>query len=131
MKLATLVAAAVGIWWLVQDNRRVSAHNSIERDVQLIVENMPGLAWFTDARGRILYLNPSTLEYVGATTEDIERARMNDADDVGWRSLVHPEDADQAIAQWHHSVRDRRALQNPSSEFDGLMPPTTGFALLR
>jgi PAS domain S-box-containing protein len=103
-ELAALLATSVGIWLLVWDNRRVNSHAGIERDARLIVESMPGLGWFTDAQGRILYLNPSTLEYVGVTTQDIERSRMNDATDVGWKGLVHPDDAEHSIVQWRQSV---------------------------
>jgi hypothetical protein len=121
IKLAGLLVVGGGIWLLISSKRRAESDHGIERDTRLIVENMPGLGWFTDAQGRILYLNPSTLEYVGVTTQDIERARISDADDVGWRGLVHPDDADQAISKWQRSVNtgERYECEQRIRRFDG------------
>ncbi len=121
VKLAALLATALGIWLLASSHPRRDPDAGIERDARLIVESMPGLGWFTDAQGRILYLNPSTLNYVGVTTQDIERSRMNDAADVGWRGLVHPDDADKSVAQWHQSVTtgQRYEFEHRIRRFDG------------
>ena len=75
--------------------RRLEARRSAmlnEEKFVLLADNIPDLAWSCDASGHYDYFNSRWAEFTGSTgPETLE----------GWRSLLHPEDRDAAMARWH------------------------------
>ncbi|NEU99604.1 PAS domain S-box protein [Bradyrhizobium sp. UFLA 03-164] len=67
-----------------------------------IVESMPALAWFADVGGRFLYMNRSPRVVTGLPKEDLVPTKD---DEFGFRKVVHPDDLDQVLKAWRHSLR--------------------------
>jgi PAS domain S-box-containing protein len=68
-----------------------------------ILESMPGFAWSADAAGRITYVSPSTLAFLGSASEQLNASE--DEDEFGWRRVVHPDDYDRVAARWRHCLK--------------------------
>ena len=68
-----------------------------EAKYRAIGESLDYGVWICDAEGRNTYVSDSLLNLVGYTQEQF-------ADD-GWRGVVHPEEADAAVAAWRECVR--------------------------
>ena len=69
-RIAALLASALVISFLIHDYRSAASSHRTEDDTRLIVENMPGLAWSTDADGNFKFVNQSVMDYVGKPPED-------------------------------------------------------------
>jgi PAS domain S-box-containing protein len=63
-----------------------------ERQLQQIVDSIPGLTWRADAQGSITYWSQSFIDYAGATLEEIVG--------YGFMNYLHPEDRDHVMATW-------------------------------
>jgi PAS domain S-box-containing protein len=81
-----------------------------EDETRLIVESMPGLGWSTDPVGNFKYVNPSVLEYLGAPKEALDRAAGTNT--FGWESVVHPDDAENTVKDWLHSLKTGAPFQS-------------------
>jgi PAS domain S-box-containing protein len=73
-----------------------------EQQVRDLADAMPVLVARATAGGRIDYYNSTLLDYTGKTQEELDRD--------GWLSIVHPDDAADALARWE------RRLQTGESE---------------
>lgn len=67
-----------------------------------IIESMPGHAWSADAAGRLTYVSPRTLAFLGCAREDLDISAEEDG--FSWRRAVHPDDYDRAVAEWRHCL---------------------------
>jgi PAS domain S-box-containing protein len=63
-----------------------------ERDLQLIIDTIPALAWSARPDGFAEFFNQHYLDYVGLSAE---QARA-----WGWTAAVHPDDFDSVAAAW-------------------------------
>jgi len=81
-----------------------------DREVRLILENMPGFAWSAGQDGKLRFVNPRFLEYTGKRIEDVARTEV-----------LHPEDVDHTVKAWSHSVGtgDPYAVEHRVRRFDG------------
>jgi PAS domain S-box-containing protein len=81
-----------------------------EREVRLILENMPGFAWSAGQDGKLRFVNPRFLEYTGKRIEDVARTEV-----------LHPEDVDHTVKAWSHSVAtgDPYAVEHRVRRVDG------------
>jgi PAS domain S-box-containing protein len=68
-----------------------------------MVDSTPLMMWITDEEGRIQFANRAYLEFFNVAQEHV--------DDFHWRSMLHPEDADQYIATFADAVRNLRPFQ--------------------
>jgi PAS domain S-box-containing protein len=67
---------------------------------EALVSDMPAALWLTTGDGRSLYVNDGWSELTGRPRDEgLER---------GWESVVHPDDAEQAFAEWRAAIRDGR-----------------------
>jgi hypothetical protein len=118
-RIAALLASALVINFLIHDYRSAASPHRTEDDTRLIVENMPGLAWSTDAEGNFKFVNQSVMDYVGMPPEDL--SRVEGSNDFGWRQVVHPDDADHSVEQWLHCLRTETPyeVEHRIRRFDG------------
>jgi PAS domain S-box-containing protein len=65
-----------------------------ERNLQLIVETIPGYAWCGTPSGEVEFVNKGILGYSGKTLDEIKN----------WACVVHPDDVDTLGRTWFHSV---------------------------
>ena len=68
-----------------------------------IIESVPPFAWSADPSGRLTYVSPNALAYLGAPQEDLNPSR--DGDEFGWRHVVHPDDYERVAGRWRHCVQ--------------------------
>jgi PAS domain S-box-containing protein len=86
---------------LEQANRALQAS---ERQLQLIVETIPGFVWCASLDGRLTYVNQRLFDYIGAPATDLWGQ--------GWADFVHPDDRATALERWARSVATGVPLAN-------------------
>jgi hypothetical protein len=74
-----------------------------EQQLRLVIDAIPALVWCTDPAGNYRYVNQRTTDYVGTPTENLNR--IEGEDDFGWRQMVHPDQADDTVEGWLHSLK--------------------------
>src|ERR671917_2328133 len=67
---------------------------------ELLARNLPIGVFEVDTDGRFLYVNDQWCKLVGRDRESL--------DTENWSSIVHPEDLDRVMADWHRSRAERR-----------------------
>ena len=103
VQLATFVFAAFGLWLVVKIFRTISFYDRVYQGAGPSIADIPGLGWSAYPDGRLRFLNPAALEYVGVTAEEMRE--IMDADDFSWwLRFVHPDDVETSMAQWRHSL---------------------------
>jgi PAS domain S-box-containing protein len=81
----------------VDDRRKAedALRESVEQ-LRAIIDTLPAFVWQATASGGLRYLNQQLLDYTGVSFEDHIRS--------GWSSVVHPDDAENALSQWRRSI---------------------------
>jgi PAS domain S-box-containing protein len=74
-----------------------------ERDLSLIIETIPGLVWCAAPDGELNYLNQRILDYTGTSAGAWVQ--------LGWKNLLHPDDAEPTAQAWAHAVATGQPLQ--------------------
>ncbi len=82
---------------ITQRKRAEEALRNSERMYRAIGESIDYGVWVCDAAGRNIYSSESFLQLVGLTQEECS--------DMGWTSVLHPDDVDQTVAAWRQCVR--------------------------
>ncbi|RWA64043.1 MAG: PAS domain-containing sensor histidine kinase [Mesorhizobium sp.] len=103
VRLLAFVAAALGLWLVVNIFRRMSFFDRVYRGAGPSIADIPGFGWSANADGRLRVLNAAALEYVGITVEEMRE--IMDADDSWWLRFVHPDDVETTVAKWRHSLQ--------------------------
>ena len=67
-----------------------------ERDLSLIIETIPGMVWCAAPDGELNHLNQRLLEYTGTSPDDWAQ--------LGWATLLHPDDAEPTAQAWSRAV---------------------------
>lgn len=85
------------LWYLMQididDQKRAEqAVAANERNLNLIINTIPALAWSANPDGTADFINRPWLEYTGLTEEQ--------ARGWGWGAAIHPEDRDALVNYW-------------------------------
>ncbi|WP_075292009.1 PAS domain-containing protein [Pararhizobium arenae] len=76
----------------------------VYQTVQPNVEDIPGFGWSAYPDGRLRFLNPKALDYVGLTAEEMsELAKLDDHS--WWSKFIHPDDLEGCFERWRHSMR--------------------------
>jgi PAS domain S-box-containing protein len=120
VRWVTFVAAAFGLWLLLNMFRRMSFYDRVYPGSESNIADIPGPRWSADPDGRLGFLNPAALEYVGVTAE--EMPGIMDADDFSWwLRFVHPDDVERSMAQWRHSLETGEPMieEQRLRRFDG------------
>jgi PAS domain S-box-containing protein len=76
---------------IAEDALRVS-----ERNLKLIVNTIPALAWSARADGFAEFFNQHYLDYVSLSAEQVR--------DWGWTAVVHPDDLNDLAATWQRII---------------------------
>ena len=74
-----------------------------ERDLSLIIETIPGLVWCAAPDGELNYLNRRILNYSGTSAGAWA--------ELGWKNLLHPDDAEQTAQAWAQAVATGQPLE--------------------
>jgi PAS domain S-box-containing protein len=108
VRFAIFVAAAMGLWLIVKIFRTVSFYDRQSAGPNLA--DIPGLSWSADPDGRLRFVNPAALDYVGVTADEMRR--IMEADDHSWAQFIHPEDVETSMARWRHSMKTGEPLND-------------------
>lgn len=68
-----------------------------EKDLKTILETMPQMAYRINAEGRPVYHSEKFYKYTGLTKKN--------ANDNGWRSIIHPDMTERIYKIWAHSMK--------------------------
>ena len=100
-----------------ETNGRTDPEGVIEAEepFQAVAENIPQLAWMTDATGNVVWFNRRWVEYTGLTLEDMR--------EKGWSYVHHPDHPYSIVERWNETVRrgerweDTFRLRGKNGEF--------------
>jgi PAS domain S-box-containing protein len=90
----TIVRWCVLLTDIDERKRAEEALRDSERNLQLIVDTVPALAWSARPDGTADYFNQHYLDFIGLSAEQ--------ASGWGWTAAVHPEDVNGLAATWQH-----------------------------
>jgi hypothetical protein len=88
VRLSVFMVSAFGLWLLVQIFRSVSFFEQVYRVSQPSIEDIPGLGWSAYPDGRMRFVNPAALDFIGISAEEMKQI-MERGDDSWWRLFVH------------------------------------------
>ena len=80
-----------------------------------LADAIPQIVWVADESGKLTYVNAKTIEYTGMNVGDLLGS--------GWFQLIHPDDANQAIASWnetictHHFLYDELRIRRADGQY--------------
>jgi PAS domain S-box-containing protein len=74
---------------VAERKRAEEALAASERDLSLIINTVPGLAWSIRADGHIEFLNQNFLDYLGLALDEVQKS--------GWTFPIHPEDTESFV----------------------------------
>ena len=83
--------------------RAEEALRASERNLSLIIETIPGLVWCAGPDGELNYLNQRILDYTGTSAGAWAQ--------LGWKNLLHPDDAEPTAQAWAHAVATGQPLE--------------------
>jgi len=83
--------------------RAEEALQANERDLNLIIETIPGLVWCAAPDGELNYLNQRLLDYTGTSAGAWAQ--------LGWKNLLHPDDAEPTAQAWSRAVGTGQPLE--------------------
>lgn len=102
IELAVFAATGLGVWLLVHLFRSERFYDRVYDATRPSVEDIPGLGWFAYPDGRLRFLNPAALKFIGVSPEKMRE--WIDTDDW-WTQFVHPDEVDRCVANWRHAMK--------------------------
>ena len=91
----------VGASKIVRDitNQKLSERllRESEQKFRLLADSMPQFVWTGDVNGNLNYFSQSVYDYSGLTAAEVNTN--------GWIQIVHPDDREENISQWLHSIK--------------------------
>ncbi|MBA3704564.1 MAG: PAS domain S-box protein [Bacteroidetes bacterium] len=81
---------------------RKKVEESAER-IRIIGEVMPQKVWTACPEGNINYLNQRWLDYTGKSFDELK--------DLGWQTVIHPDDLDKLQESWQYSIDTGNAFE--------------------
>ncbi|MBH8577283.1 PAS domain S-box protein [Nostocaceae cyanobacterium CENA369] len=89
---------------VTQQKHSEEALRESEERFRTLANTAPALIWYNDAQGNNLFINQYFLDFTGKSAEEIRGE--------GWRTLVHPDDAELYIADYLAAVREQQSWHN-------------------
>ena len=83
--------------------RAEEALRASERDLSLIIETIPGMVWCATPDGELNFLNQRILDYTGTGAGAWAQ--------LGWKNLLHPDDAEPTAHAWSRAVATGQSLE--------------------
>ena len=93
--------------------RAEDAVRASERNLKLIIDTIPAVAWSARADGSADFFSQHYLDYVGLSLDQVK--------DWGWTAAVHPDDLNGLAAVWHRVMASGQAGEAEARlrRFDG------------
>ncbi|HVW65270.1 MAG TPA: PAS domain S-box protein [Nitrosospira sp.] len=95
-----------GVQYVIDITGRKRAEQALresEARFRAMAEASPALTWRVDAGGNAVYLNQRFRELIGMTLEELMP--------IGWRSIIHPDDAKRYLAAFEEALRKHSRFQ--------------------
>ena len=93
-----------GVAYDIEDRKQVEDRlQKSEKSLRVMVDAIPGMLCVTSAQGEVEYVNRPTLDAIGA---DLEIFR-----NFGWKSVIHPEDADGLAQRWMAAIETGELME--------------------
>jgi PAS domain S-box-containing protein len=73
-----------------------------EQRFRTLTDVVPQLIWSTDSTGKAVYFNRRWYEYTGLS--------FDQSAGIGWKEVLHPEEAQAIIRQWRDAIRGQQAF---------------------
>lgn len=73
-----------------------------EERFRSLIDHAPVLIWGNDANGS-LFVNRACVRFTGCEAEELQR--------TGWRAVLHPDDAEDYIAQYEHAFQQKAIFE--------------------
>ena len=67
------VVAALALWLVIKIFRTMSFYDRVYQGAGPSIADIPGLGWSAYPDGRLRFVNPAALEYVGVTADEMRR----------------------------------------------------------
>jgi PAS domain S-box-containing protein len=108
IQLGVYLGAATAIWLLVQMFRTSSLYDVLDQDSRRLVAEIPGLGWTAYPDGRIRFVNPAVLAFIGVTPEAMRK--MIETEPNALEQWTHPDDRDRNRTNWDHALKTGEPL---------------------
>jgi len=108
LRIVVFVVAAATIWLLVQLFRQVSLSDVLDQDSQRLVADVPGLGWTAYPDGRLRFINPAVLAFVGVTPAELRRLMQLEANPL--ERWTHPDDRERGRDNWERALKTGEPL---------------------
>jgi PAS domain S-box-containing protein len=98
----------------IDDRKRAEdAVRASERDLKLIIDTIPAVAWSARPDGSADFFSRHYLDYVGLSAKQLK--------DWGWTAVVHPDDLNGLVAAWQRIMASEQAGEAEARlrRFDG------------
>lgn len=105
---AVFLAAAGAILALVQAFRSGSLHDMLDQDSHGLVNDVPGFGWSAYPDGRLRFINPAILEYVGISAAELRKLMETEANPL--ERWTHPDNRERARLNWERALRTGQPL---------------------
>ncbi|WP_421439737.1 PAS domain-containing protein [Agrobacterium tumefaciens] len=109
IRLGAFLLSAIGLWFVVLGFRQVSFFDQVHRVSTPDDEDIPGLGWSAYPDGRMRFVNPAALKFIGVTVDEMKRIREHEPD-AWWRLFIHPDDVENSKRIWNHSLKTGEPL---------------------
>src|SRR5262249_54243174 len=118
--IAVFLGAAGGIWLLVQAFRGVSLSDVLDKDSQRLVADIPGLGWTAYPDGRLRFVNPAVLAFIGITPAELRKLMEIEANPL--ERWTHPDDIARNRENWERALKNGEPLvdEQRARRYDGV-----------
>jgi len=79
-----------------EERKAVDALRKNEQRLRFIMDSMPQKIFTATPKGEVDYFNPIWMTFTGESFETIR--------DWGWSNIIHPDDVDENVRVWQHSI---------------------------
>lgn len=118
--IGLFVAAAGAIWLLIQVFRTASLSDALDQDTKKLVADVPGLGWTAYPDGRLRFINPAVLAFIGITPAELRRIMETEPNPL--ERWTHPDDRERGRLNWERALKAGEPLidENRALRYDGV-----------
>ncbi|AHM61648.1 PAS/PAC sensor hybrid histidine kinase [Flammeovirgaceae bacterium 311] len=97
------VISVIAVSKNISDLQQAQKELQQARDFIFMAEIVPQIIWTTEANGNVSYFNKRWYDYTGLS--------IGESMHWGWQYIIHPEDAQETLLTWQHSLESEEPYQ--------------------